>query len=161
MGKPWNSRLTALNHWPQRPRNQRGSQTQPRTARDTHLFWRLNFKGYAPSFCGFYIVEYLHFRVLKFSLKCWLKPYSHEGIRILKKMSMAHQKCAQQNQFDREDRWIYEHLWGLRLIPRIISRLVHPSYKWIKPTDPTAIKQGYNLLRIRGMSHQVAESLFI
>ena len=138
MGKPWNSRLTALNHWPQRPQNQRGSQTQPRTARDTHLFWGLNFKGYAPSFCGFYIVEYLHFRVLKFSLKYWAKALQPWGDKnpeerwawhitnVLNKNSLIG-KIG-------EFMSIYGDYW---LIPRIISRLVHPSYKWIKPTYPT------------------------
>ena len=38
-------------------------------------------------------------------------------------------------------------------IPRIVSGLVHPSYKWTNPTYPI-YNQGDNPLTIRGMSHQ-------
>ena len=43
------------------------------------------------------------------------------------------------------------HQWH---IPRIVSGLVHPNYKWINPTYPV-YNWGYNPLTIRGMSHQV------
>ena len=44
------------------------------------------------------------------------------------------------------------------LIPRIVSGLVHPNYKWIPPTYPI-YNWGYNPLTSRGMSHQVSDAL--
>ena len=40
------------------------------------------------------------------------------------------------------------------LIPRLISGLYNPSYKWINPTYPI-YNWGYNPLTSRGVSHQV------
>ena len=45
-------------------------------------------------------------------------------------------------------------------IPRIVSGLVHPSYKWKNSTYPI-YNWGYNPLTIRGMSHQAEISLYI
>ena len=53
--------------------------------------------------------------------------------------------------------WLVDISWYIStwwFIPGIVSRLVHPSCKWINRTYPI-YNQGYSLLTIRGMNHQV------